>query len=105
MLLQPALGLLVLALWAMPIATGVILIDVVVAVRAVINLSAERCRPTVLNRPHRLPMAGQQALAKLGSIGWAVLLKNLGQFDHATSAITRLMAANARSSVGEVRCV
>jgi len=105
LVLQPLLRLLILALGAMPIATRMILVDVLITIGAVIDMSTERFGPTMFNGPHRLPMTGQQPVTKFGAIGRAIVAEDVGQFYHGRSAITRLITAMARCSVGWVRCV
>ena len=105
LLFEPLLRLLILALGAMPIATRMILIEVLITIRTMIDVPAQRFSPTVFNGPHRLPMAGQQPVTKPGAIRGATLRvpEDFGQLYHGRSAITRLIAAMARCSVGWVR--
>ena len=100
LVLQPLLRLLILALGAMPIATRMILVDVLITIGAVIDMSTERFGPTMFNGPHRLPMTGQQSVTKLGAIRRAILPEDLGQLYHDSSAMMRLIASRARCSVG-----
>jgi len=97
---EPALGVLVLTLGAMAVATRVVEVLGFAAVGTGIDVPAQRRGAALLNRPHHLCVAGRHCVAKLGAIRRSILAEDLGQFYHGTSAMTRLMASLASWSAG-----
>ena len=75
------------------------------AVGAIVDLPAERGRATPLDGTHRLEVTGQHVSAEAGAVGRAVAPEDLGEFYHARSPMTRLMACAAKSSASRVRWV
>jgi len=97
---EPALGVVVLALGTMAVATRVVEVLGFAAVGTGIDVPAQRRGAALLNRPHHLCVAGRHCVAKLGAIRRSILAEDLGQFYHGTSAMTRLMASLASWSAG-----
>ena len=78
--LEPFLGFVVLALGAMTVATGVVAVLGLVALRAGIGLPPQGGCAAPLNSAHGLPVAGEQALGVLLAIGGTILAEDIGQF-------------------------
>jgi hypothetical protein len=57
-----------------------ILVDVLITIGAVIDVSTERFGPTMFNGPHRLPMTGQQPVTNpIGRAIWRKMLFHHGR--------------------------
>jgi hypothetical protein len=80
LLLQPFLGLVVLAFGTVAIAAGVVAVLDLVALRAGIGLPTQGRCAALLNGAHGSPMAGKQPIGVLLAIGGTVLAEDVGQF-------------------------
>src|SRR5512137_1118030 len=78
--LEPLLGLVVLALWTMAIAAGVVAVAHLAALRTRVELPAEGLGPAGLNGAHGPAVTGEQAIVVLLAIGWTVAAEDLCQF-------------------------
>ena len=105
LLLEPTLGVLVLALGAMTVATRVILVDGLVAVRAGVDVPTQGGRAAAFNRAHGPEVARQHLVTKPGAIGWPASAKNVSEFGHSKGCITRLIASVASAFASRVRWV
>ena len=78
--LEPILGFIVLALWAMTVAAGVIAVLDLVAMRAGEGLSTQGRSTAQLNGAHSLTVAWEQVIGILQAIGRTVLAEDICQF-------------------------
>ncbi len=76
---QSGLGLFVLALGAMPVATRMVAVLHLVALRTGVDLAAQGLGPAVLDRTHGAPMTGEQPVAILLAIRRAILAEDVRQ--------------------------
>jgi hypothetical protein len=87
LLLQPPLGLVVLALGTMPVAAGVIEILDLVTHRAVIDVSPQGRRTAALDGAHGLEMPDGHTGAKTGAILGTVMVEDGGHLYHSRSSV------------------
>jgi len=73
------LGLLMLTFGAMSVAAGVITVLKLLTVWTAIHLSAETLGATMLNRPHRQAMRGQEFVCIFFSVVSAISSQELSQ--------------------------
>jgi hypothetical protein len=105
LVVEPLLGLVLLALGTVPVLTGVVAVMVLLAGLTVIDLAAERLRAALRNVLHGPPMTGQHPVVKFGTVRGAMDAENLSDLHHHRSSMTRLMASAPRCSALAVRCV
>jgi len=79
LLLQPLLAILVLAFGAAAVATGVIAVAHLLALRTDVDLPSQSRCPTAFNGPHRLEMGSGYAPRILLAIGLSVAAENVRQ--------------------------
>jgi hypothetical protein len=80
LLLQPFLGFIVLAFWAVTVAAGVIAVLGLMALRAGEDLPSQCGCAALLNCVHGPTMAGEQALGIFLAVGGTVLAEDVCQF-------------------------
>ncbi len=85
---EPGLRRILLTRWAMAIATRVVAVPDSGTGRAGGDVAAEGGSPALRNRRHRLPVAGQQAVAPLLVVGWRVAPKDVGNGYPITPSMT-----------------
>lgn len=88
---EPGLGLLVTALIAIAVFAGMIAVAIIHAIIAEIDFAAESFGTAVDNIRNGAEMAGQHAVAVLLHVGWAVLAKDVREFDPSARLRTRRM--------------
>jgi hypothetical protein len=88
LLLQPQLSFVVLALGAVAIATGMILVLGLTTGLTSIDLPSQERGATAFNGAHRLAVAGQYLVPILGSILGSVTAKDVGNLYHVRSAMS-----------------
>ena len=103
--LQPILRSILLALRTVAIAARVVAVPTFTTVDAVVEVTAQRLGPALLNGAHGRQVAGQHAWSVLLSIGWPIFTEDVGQFDYINPATMRLMASLAVISAGRVTWV
>jgi hypothetical protein len=105
LVLQPELGLVILALGTVPVLAGVKAVVILLAVVTVIDLAAKPGRAARLDVLHGPTMRGRHPVAKLGSVRGAMKAEDVSQLHHQRSLMRRLMASEASCSARTVRWV
>jgi len=82
LLLQPLLSRTLLALWAVPIAAGVIAVLHFSTIWTLVNMTAQRFCPAALDRPHGLMLTRQHTFGMLLMVSCSMLAKYLSQPYH-----------------------
>jgi len=82
LLLKPIVGLVVLALGAVAVLTGVVTVALLLTLIAEIELAAETFSAAGFNVLHGPVVRGQQPGAELGSIVRTMQPKDVGHFQH-----------------------
>jgi len=77
---QPALGIFILALWAVTIAAGMIAVQHMFTIRAAIGLSSQSLGATLFNRTHCFEVSGRHPRGVLLAIQISVMTKYVRQF-------------------------
>jgi len=78
---QPGGGIVIAALGAVAVLTGVVAVAELVAGGAVIDLPTQSFGAAVFNGLHHAPVRGKQALLELCSVGRSMETEDIGQFE------------------------
>jgi hypothetical protein len=105
LVLEPLVGLIILAFWTVAVLAGMVAVLVLLALVAEIELAAKRLGAAAFDVLHRPEMRRRHSVLEFRPIGRPVEAEDVGDLDHQSSVIRRLMASVASCSALTVRCV